>query len=128
MPVPLLNTLSFILNCPLEKIAEKLSDPLTRNSVNNLLEDYTLRTKYPAAKDKQRIFRYGRLTLKPASELHAYGGYLGRCRICIFRPNQFLQVWLYNSTSTLATESDYNIHISTVYPIPHPKAIPATIP
>lgn len=90
MTIPLINLLSTLLNCPKEKVAAKLSDPLVRNAVNNLLEGRTLRTTYRNRQGNCRLFRFGKLTEKSADVLFAYGGYLGKYQKNLFHTGTIL--------------------------------------
>jgi len=75
--INLLEALCKLLNCEKVALNDYLNHPSALNKVDAMLKGKKLRTTYANRAGEQKIFTYGGVSLKSASEQHAYEGFLG---------------------------------------------------
>jgi hypothetical protein len=74
--MPLLEALSKLLNCNVERLGEVLENSVNITTVGKFLHGKKLRTSYEGRDGRQQSIFFSRLSLKSAHELPAYEGYL----------------------------------------------------
>jgi len=75
--LPLTTALSNLLLCEPKNLAEFLNNPEVVNRVNEFLRGKKLRTTYLDKNNLTKEVKFGSLSLKSASEIYAFEGYLG---------------------------------------------------
>lgn len=74
---PLITALSKLLNCEPKNLTEYLNHPGVHQKVEEFLRGKKLKTTYLDKEGKRKDVKFGEITLKSASELYAFEGFLG---------------------------------------------------
>jgi hypothetical protein len=95
----LLEGLCAFFKCDASMLHEKLNHPLAMNRVDDYLRGKHLRTSYLNSDGLKKEIKYTRLSIKNASEQHAYEGYLGMLMKAICYLNFEVTIIIFNSNS-----------------------------
>ena len=75
--INLIDAFANLLNCKVEGLHDFLNHPTALNKVNDFMKGKNLRTTYLNRNLERKPVKFSCLSLKCASNQHAYEGYLG---------------------------------------------------
>lgn len=88
---PLITALSKLLNCEPKNLAEYLNHPGVHQKIEEFLRGKKLKTTYLDKEGKRKDVKFGEITLKSASELYAFEGFLGIFSIHLLKFPHFIR-------------------------------------